>query len=162
MVEFKSKLTAEQLTEAWDEFTSPSRFAGSDDTLDLIFISKRNKEKVRLVHRARNGVQPFNCIFRGRIVECEGGSAVKGTFTKSIFDYGFVAAVIALLFYIRYLVIERGDSLHTINVILACSIIGSLLLLINTRATKRKYADFITRITREKNVHFLKKNEMDA
>lgn len=159
MVSFKSKYSADELTEKWDEYTSPSRFAGSDENMDLIFISKRKGNKVRLVRRARQSREPFSCVFRGKIEECENGSEIKGVFTKSVFDYVFVSLILAILFYIRAMIIERGDSLNTVNVLLVCWIGFGALLLFNTRSSKRRFADFITRITAEKNVHFLTKRE---
>lgn len=159
MISFKSKYSIDELIKKWDEFTSPSRFAGSDENMDLIFISKRKGNKVRLVRRARQSREPFSCIFRGKIEKTENGSAIKGVFTKSIFDYVFVGIIFALLFYIRMLIIERGDSLNTINVLLICWIVFGLLLLFNTRSAKRRFADFITRITDEENIHFLTKRE---
>ena len=41
MVKFTSEYSQNTLIEKWDEYTSPARFAGSDDTMDLIFVSKR-------------------------------------------------------------------------------------------------------------------------
>ena len=159
MITFKSKYSAEELTERWDEFTSDARFAGSDENMDLIFVSKRNGENVRLVRRAKQSRDPFSCIFRGKIVSDSNGSKIKGIFTKSIFDYIVVGLILAFLFYIRHLVIERMESLNTINLLLVFAIVFGMLLLYNTRSAKRRYADFITRITGEKNIHFLTKNE---
>lgn len=159
MISFNSKYSADELIERWDEFTSPSRFAGSDENMDLIFMSKRKVNKVRLTRRARQSREPFSCIFRGKIEKTENGSVIKGIFTKSIFDYAFVGIVFALLFYIRKLIIERGDSLNTINALLVCWIVFGLFLLFNSRSAKRRFADFITRITEEENIHFLSKRE---
>jgi len=159
MIDFESKMNVTELIEKWDEFTSPSRFAGSDDTMDLIFVAKRSGERVKLVRRARLNREPFSSVFRGKIVKTEQGSKLTGFFTKSIFDYITVGLIIGLLFYIRAGILARGDSLNTINTLLVCSIIGGGLLLYNTRAAKRRYADFITRITGGENVYFLTKKE---
>lgn len=159
MLNFKSKLSFEELKDRWDEFTSPARFAGSDDNLDLVFMSKRNDDKVKLVRRAKSTREPFSCVFRGRIKKNEKGSEIIGVFTKSWIDYIFVAFVLCLIFYIRNGIAERGESLNTINAVLAFSIVAGILLLLNTRATKRRYCDFIARIVGEENVYFLKKNE---
>lgn len=160
MIKFESSLSKAELAEKWDEFTSPARFAGSDDAMDLIYVSKRKDDKVRLVRRARSRRDPFSCVFRGKIKSRDGGSEISGFFTKALFDYFAIAAIIALLFYIRSLVMERGESLGTVNVLLACSIIGGFLLLYNTRSTKRRYADFIVRITGGENDRFLSRKEM--
>ena len=159
MLNFKSKLSVEELKARWDEFTSPSRFAGSDETLDLVFVSKRNDEKVKLVRHAKSTREPFSCVFRGKIKQTEQGSEIAGVFTKAWIDYLFVVATIGLIFYIRAGIIERGDSLNTINAVLAFSLIAGILLLFNTRGTKRRYCDFISRITGEENSYFLKKDE---
>lgn len=159
MLVFKSKLSAEELKDKWDEFTSPARFAGSDDNLDLIFISKRKDSKVKLVRRAKSSHEPFSCVFRGTICASEGGSEIKGVFTKSWVDYFFTFAVIGLLFYIRNGIIERGEPVNTINVALAFSLVAAALLLMNTRKAKRKYCDFISRITGIDNEYFLTKSE---
>ena len=147
MIKFKSDFSFETLKERWDDFTSPARFAGNDDTMDLIFVSKRKDEKVRLVRRARNAFEPFACVFRGKIVKNEQGSEIVGCFTKSWIDYIVIALIFALLFYIRTLIEARGTGMGTINGLLILAIAFSAVLLTNRRATKRKYAEFIYRIT---------------
>lgn len=160
MINFESDMSVDELVEKWDEYTSPARFAGSDDTMDLIFMANRKGKKVKLVRRARSNREPFTSVFRGEISETRHGSKISGFFTKSIIDYCFIGCLIGLLFYIRNVFVERGDSLNTINVLLSFAIIGGLLLLYNTRASKRKYADFISRITGKENRYFLTKKEM--
>ncbi len=128
--------------------------------MDLIFVSKRNGNKVRLVRRSRSKRDPFSCVFRGNIVSNGQGSEIKGMFTKSWFDYIAVALIVCMFFYIRYLVLERGESPVTVNVLLACSIIGGGLLLYNTRSAKRRFAEFISRITETPNDKFFTKKEM--
>ena len=161
MVKFPSEFSGQELTERWDEYTSPARFAGSDDRMDLIFVSKRKDNKVRLVRRARHAFEPFSTVFRGKIVSDEKGSEIIGSFTKSIFDYSIVALILALLFYIRAIVIERGENLATINGLLLIGIIGSLILLYNRRSEKRKYAELIFRITGTEIPIFLSKKDMN-
>ncbi len=159
MLNFKSKLSYDELKARWDEFTSPARFAGSDDNLDLVFMSKRNDDKVKLVRRAKSTREPFSCVFRGRIKKSENGSEIVGVFTKAWIDYIFVAIVLGLMFYIRNGISERGEPMNTINAVLAFSIVAGILLLLNTRATKRRYCDFIARIADVEHRYFLKKNE---
>lgn len=159
MIKFPSDYSQEQLIQKWDEYTSISRFAGSDDVMDLIFVSKRNGDNIRLVHKARNAYEPFSAVFRGKIRKNGQGSEIVGYFTKSFTDYALIGAVLALLFYIRSFVIERGDSLATINTLLVFAIVGSIALILNYRSTKRKYADFICRITGKANTQFLTKAE---
>lgn len=161
MVKFPSEFSGKELTERWDEFTSPARFAGSDDRMDLIFVSKRDNNKVRLVRRARHAFEPFSTVFRGKIVSNEQGSEIVGSFTKSFFDYSVIALILALLLYIRAIIIERGESLATINSLLIIGIIGGLILLYNRRSEKRKYAEFIFRITGNEIPIFLSKKELN-
>lgn len=160
MVRFPSELSIDELTENWDEFTSPARFAGSDDTMDLIFVAKRKENKVKLVRRARTVREPFSCVFRGEIVKTEQGSEIKGSFTKSYFDYILCAAVLGILFYIRSFIIERGASLGAMNTLLIAAIIGSILLLANFRPTKRRYAEFLYQITGKDAKLFLSRKEI--
>lgn len=157
---FKSRFSEKELTERWDEFTSPARFAGSDDVMDLIYVSKRKDKKVRLVRRARSKREPFSCVFYGNIVADEKGSAIKGVFAKSIKDYVAVCLIVSLLIYIRGLVMERGDSPVTVNVLLAAAIVLGVFLLYNTRSAKRRFAEFISRITDTENDKFLSKKEL--
>lgn len=162
MICFESDFSVEKLIENWDDFTSPARFAGNDDTMDLIFVAKRKDDRVKLVRRARFSREPFSTVFRGKIRKTKNGSEIVGVFTKTIFDYVFSAAVIGFIYYVRSIIIERGASLNTINALLAISIIAFLLLLLNTRATKRRYSDFLCRITGKPNDKFLTKREQKS
>ncbi len=161
MVKFPSDYSAEELSQRWDDYTSPARFAGSDDTMDLIFVAKRNGDKVRLVRKARTVREPFTCVFRGKIKKTEKGSEISGIFTKSLFDYILVGLLIAFMFYLRTIVIERGSPLGSVNTLLAVVIIGGLALLINYRSAKRKYAELIFRITGKELPIFLSKKQME-
>lgn len=159
MVIFESDFTDIELIKRWDEHTSISRFAGNDETLDLIFVSKRKGNKVRLVRKAASAREPFASVFRGTIKKTEQGSKIVGYFTKSILDYVFIALVFSVLFYMRYCIINRGESLKTINGLLVIAVVGSILCLYNYRSAKRKFADFISRITGRTNKWFLTKTE---
>ena len=159
MVRFPSELSVEELAKNWDEHTSPARFAGSDDTMDLIFVSKRSGESIRLVRKARSAREPFSCVFRGKIKGCEKGSEIVGFFTKSIFDYILSLVIIALVVYMRSYVIERGRDLGAINAILIVVLAGCALLLYNRRSVKRKYAEFIFRITEKEVPMYLTRKE---
>lgn len=162
MVVFKSDYSSSELSNRWDEYTSVSRFAGSDDTMDLIFVSKRKNNKVKLIRRAKSSVEPFSLVFRGKIRDAENGSELVGFFTKSIADYISVATILSILVYIRSIVLERSDNPNTINALIICVAIISLLFLWNYRSSKRKYADFISRITGKENDLFLTKEEKEA
>ncbi len=147
MIKFPSGFSPEELAERWDDYTSPARFAGNDDTMDLIFMGERNGDKVRLVRKARTVREPFTCVFRGRIKKTEKGSVIEGVFTKSIFDYLLVGLLIAFMFYVRTIVVERAGSLVSVNALLAITVVGGVALLLNYRSAKRRYAEFIFRIT---------------
>ena len=157
---FESRYSKDELISRWDEFTSPARFAGTDDVMDLIFVSKRKGNKVRLVKRARTKRDPFACVFYGKITETENGSRISGSFAKAFIDYLVVAAIISLFAYMSYYVSERGDSTVTVNVLLGASIVFGAMLLYNTRSVKRKYVDFISRITDTENDKFFSKKEL--
>ena len=108
MVKFPCDYSVEELSQRWDDYTSPARFAGSDDTMDLIFVAKRNGNKVQLVRKARTVREPFTCVFRGKIKKTDKGSEISGVFTKSFFDYVLVGLLMAFMLYLRTIVIERG------------------------------------------------------
>ena len=159
MIKFKSSYSCDELINRWDDYTSFSRFAGCDDTMDLIFVSKRNGNKVRLIRKARISREPFSVVFHGKIIKTERGSAIEGFFSKSIADYVGVGAVDAILFYIRTCVIQRGEDLNTINSLVVIALIASLVMLTNFRPAKRKYAEFISRIVGNENTFFISKSE---
>ena len=147
MIIFKSNYTEDETIKRWDEYTSLARFAGSDESMDLIFVSKRKENKVKLIRRAKASREPFSMVFRGKIVTAESGCEIRGVFTKSIIDYFVAAAIMIFLFYIRSVVIARGESPKTIGWLIAIAMVGCVLLLFNFRSAKRRYAEFICRIT---------------
>ena len=146
MVEIRSGHKREVLESRWDEMTSPARFAGCDDTMDLIFVAKRSGGRVRLVRKARIAHEPFCCVFRGKISGSGSGSVIKGVFTKSVADYFIVLLITALLFYIRHEVILRGSSQYTINFLIAFWLVAAVMLLYNTKRTRGKYIEMLNRI----------------
>ena len=147
MITLPSDYSFEELVARWDDFTSPARFAGSDESLDLVYKSRRRGDKVTLVRRSDSMREPYAAVFRGKIVKTAQGSEIRGIFTKSFADYAVTAAIIALAVIIRIYAQDRADSLETANVLLAAAIIIGLLLLFNLRSAKRKYLDFICKIT---------------
>ena len=86
MINFQSGYSATELISRWDEYTSISRFAGSDETMDLVYISKRRGNRVKLVRKAQLSREPFSTVFRGRIKNSKNGSEIVGCFTKSLLD----------------------------------------------------------------------------
>lgn len=161
MVHFESDFPIDELVSRWDEYTSPSRFAGNDDSMDLIFVAKRDGYKVKLARRTRANREPFSTIFRGHIVKTEKGSKISGFFVKSILDYIAIGLILGFLFYVRATFSARGDSLNTINYLIGFGSIFGVGLLYNTRSSKRKYADFIARITGTENNKYLTKKELE-
>jgi len=159
MAVFTSNYSQSELIERWDDYTSISRFAGCDDTMDLIFCSKRNGDRVKLVRKARAAKEPFMVVFRGNIKKTEAGSKITGLFTKSIADYILIAVVLTIVFAMRYYAGVRNVNLTTANTLLVCAIVLSLLALICRRKTKRKYEEFISRITGIDNGIYLSKRE---
>lgn len=147
MVRYTSNFTKKELTERWDEYTSPARFAGADETLDLIFCAKRRGDSVKLMRRTKVSRDPFSANFYGIIKSTKQGSMIVGFYAKAIVDYLLVGIVLGLLFCMRSYIIERGESLNTINSLLIVAIIGGLILLRNTRTSKRKFSELIFKIT---------------
>ena len=159
MIKLESDYSKEELLSRWDEYTSAARFAGSDETLDLIFVSKRNGDRIKLIRKSNSVHEPYAAVFRGKISGEGGRSCIKGIFTKSVLDYIFTALIIALAFVVRFYAESRGASLYTANVILAAAIIIGILLLFNYRGTKRRYTDFMCRITGRENELFRARGE---
>lgn len=159
MIELGSDYSKEELISRWDDYTSAARFAGSDETLDLIFVSKRSGDRIKLIRKSNSVHEPYAAVFRGRIYGKGERSCIKGIFTKTVIDYAFTALIIALAFVVRSYAESRGASLYTANVILAAAIVFGILLLFNYRGTKRRYTDFMCRITGRENELFRTRGE---
>ena len=86
---FKSNYGKEELIARIDDLTSEARFAGADEINDWVFQSKRKDDRIKIVRKPKNAYDPFAAVFRGKIVGLENGSAIKGVYTKSVFDYVF-------------------------------------------------------------------------
>lgn len=143
MLVLKSEQTPEQLMQSWDERTSPARFAGSDELMDSIFIASRKEDRVFLIRRASGALDPFATVFRGRIVSCGTGSAIKGYFTKRVLDYVLLLLLLSLDWFIYYRATESG--LISPSLTGFCIAFGVLLLLaaIPLRASRRRYRTFL-------------------
>ena len=147
MLVLESKATPEQLAQRWDEKTSPARFAGNDELMDNIFIAFRKEDRVFLIRRASGALDPFATVFRGRIVSCGSGSAIKGRFTKRLFDY-LILLLLALLdgfFYSRAL--EEGSISPSVTGLCIAFAFLLLLLAVPLRASRRRYREFLEGIT---------------
>lgn len=145
---FKSGKTKEQLIKSFDEHTAAHRFAGSDDILDDIYISKRKGNKVFLAHRPRNVHDLFATVFRGRIVELPEGSAIKGIFTVGIFDYLLVLLAGSAYGYIIYEIYARAhgrNAAQTIGLVLLGLAVAYLALRTGKKA-KDSYKELLEKI----------------
>lgn len=159
MTKMPSDLSVSELKKSWDSETSPARFAGCDDTMDLIFVARRKGNKVHLVRKARTVSDPFSTVFRGRLRQTKNGSEIVGIFTKRIIDYVFCILLVALLLYVQTTVIQKGNDPYTVNILLVSSVVGSLLALYPFRKTKRRYTDFMTDVTKKEVKLFLSRRE---
>lgn len=143
----ESKAAPEQLMRRWDEKTSPARFAGSDALMDNIFIASRKENRVFLIRRASGALDPFATVFRGRIVSCGGGSAIKGHFTKRLFDYILLLLLAAVDGFVYYRALENGGVEPSFTGFCIAFALLLLLLAIPLRAPRRRYREFLEEIT---------------
>lgn len=147
MLILKSKSTPEQLAQRWDEKTSPARFAGSDELMDNIFIASRKEDRVFLIRRASGALDPFATVFRGRIVSCGSGSAIKGRFTKRLFDYLLVFALAVLDGFLFYRAWDDGSVTPSFTGLCIGVAVLLLLLAVPLRSPRRRYREFLEEIT---------------
>ncbi|MDL2286981.1 hypothetical protein LJB90_00220 [Eubacteriales bacterium OttesenSCG-928-G02] len=141
-MEYKSNRTKNEIIKKWDEVFSPERFAGADETMDPIFISKRKNNSVKLVRRTQAAYDPFATVFRGKILDTENGSVIKGFYTKQLIDY-----IICMIFAFFFIIIVTSDiSPFTTNEILISSgviLAVFIFFLYPSKKTKSKYDDYI-------------------
>lgn len=143
----KSEQTTEQLTQRWDEKTSPARFAGSDEMMDNIFIASRKKNRVFLIRKASGALDPFATVFRGKIVPCGSGSAIKGHFTKRLFDYVLLLALLLLDGLIYQRALDTGSVSPSLTGFCAAFAVLLLLAAVPLHASRRRYRAFLEEIT---------------
>lgn len=143
----ESKATPEQLMRRWDEKTSPARFAGSDALMDNIFIASRKEDRVFLIRRASGALDPFATVFRGRIIPCGSGSAIKGRFTKRLFDYVLLLLLAALDGFVYYRALEDGGADPSLTGVCIAVALLLLLLAVPLYAPRRRYREFVEEIT---------------
>ena len=147
MLTLESRYSPEQLLARWDERTSPARFAGNDDVLDLIYVASRKDNRVFLIRKARRTLDPFATVFRGKIVSCGNGSALQGSFSKRFFDYFVLLAMLAIVVFVYHRASISGLATTSFSVgcvLFACLI---LLLAIPLPHAKKKYLSFLKEIT---------------
>ncbi|HBR32437.1 MAG: hypothetical protein PHD46_05640 [Eubacteriales bacterium] len=146
MIRLKSSYSADQLAVQWDKRTSPERFAGNDDFMDLCFAGFRKGNRIKLARRNGISREPFSTVFRGKIVSQNGGSEIRGIFTKGLTDYITVFFVLAFVIAIYGVVKSRNAPMTAINVLLIITVLIAFVLLLTLGRTKREYLDFIKEI----------------
>lgn len=147
MLFLESRYSPEQLLARWDERTSPARFAGNDDVMDVIYVASRKDDRVFLVRKGRRTLDPFATVFRGRVVPCDGGSALQGRFSKRLFDYLILLVLLALEVFFYQRAVAGGSVTSSFTV--GCLAFAFLLLLlaIPLPHTKKRYREFLKEIT---------------
>ncbi len=144
---FKSNYGKNELIARFDDLTSEARFAGADEQNDWIFLSTRKGDKIKIVRKPKNAYDPFASVFRGRIVECEGGSAIKGVYTKSLPDYIFSLFVFTVYYTVCFKYYASADD-KTVSLALMIAGAAVLLLLFSSLPhTRKRYGEFIRRVT---------------
>lgn len=149
MLFLESRYSPEQLLARWDERTSPARFAGNDDFMDVIYVASRKENRVFLIRKGRRTLDPFATVFCGKVVPCDGGSVLQGRFSKRLFDYLILLALLALeiFFYQRAAAGGTVTQAFTVGcVVFACLL---LLLAIPLPHTKKRYLGFLKEITED-------------
>ena len=107
---FKSDHDVNTLKERWDDKTAFKNFAGGDDYLDNVFISRRYGSIVCLKSKPLSAHNLFGAVYWG-IIHCkkDGGSKITGFFGISLTDLIITAAFYLLYGSITRTVLERGD-----------------------------------------------------
>ncbi len=147
LMTFKSEYDEETLKKRWDDKTAFGNFAGGDDLLDTVFISRRYGKIVCLKCKPRSAHELFGAVYWGIITaRKDGGASIIGFFGISIVDL-----IITAIFYLLYgsitkTVISRGDQSGAYWMI-AVAVIILFLILFTTPKTKQKYSEVIKRVT---------------
>lgn len=145
---FKSDHNVSTLKERWDDKTSFGYFAGGDDYLDDVFISRRYGSIVCLKSKPLSAHNLFGAVYWGIIhVRKGGGSKITGFFGISLTDLIITAVFYLLYGTITRTVLERGDESGAYWMI---GIAAAMLFFIFFTApkTKRKYAEVINRVVK--------------
>lgn len=143
---FKSKYDAETLKKRWDDKTSFGNFAGGDDFLDTVFISRRYGNIVCLKSKPRSAHELFGAVYWGVISGGRSSASIHGFFGISIVDL-----IITVIFYLLYgsitgTVMRRGDESGAYWMI-AIAVLILFFIFFTTPKTKNKYAEIIRRVT---------------
>ena len=117
MLSLESKHNASALSSRWDERTSPARFAGNDDVLDMIYFAKRKGNKVFLVRKGSRSLDLFATVFRGQILPRGEGSVLQGSFSKRLSAYLLLAVLLVLdgAFAAKAYSIGKEDKTNYVN-----------------------------------------------
>ena len=146
---FKSKYGKDELIARFDDLTSEARFAGADEMNDWVFQSKRTGDKIKIVRKPKSAYDPFASVFRGRIIETEYGSAIKGVYTKSVFDYVFAFFVFLIYFTVCAKYYGSADDKTTPTVMILAGVAILLLIFSSLPHTRKRYGNFIRRVTED-------------
>ena len=145
-MKLKSDYTYDELCSRWDDLTAFKNYAGGDDLLDTVYISRRHGSFVSLRSKPRAAHELYGAVFYGRIKETDGGSELRGFFWLSIADTVITAILYILYAYIVRAVLDRGDDTGAYWMI---AVAAALLLLIcfTSPKTRRRYRDILEKIT---------------
>ncbi len=143
----KSDFGLQTLKERWDDKTSFKNFAGGDDFLDTVFISRRYGRIVCLKNKPRCSHNLFGSVFWGIMIpKKKGGTTLFGFLGISILDLIITACIYTLYAMIINAVIGRGDTDSAKTMI----IIGSVALFFiffTFPKTRRKFKEILQRVT---------------
>lgn len=149
MLSLESKHSVSALSSRWDERTSPARFAGNDDVLDMIYFAKRKGNKVFLVRKGSRSLDLFATVFRGQILPHGEGSVLQGSFSKRLSAY----LLLAVLLVLDGAFAAKAYSIGVLDWAgaMGCLLVAALLILaaIPLPGAKKRYTAFMREITDE-------------
>ena len=146
-MKYESKYTKEELTERWDEYTSPARFAGANEQLDWVYNASRSGDSVRLVKKPRSSYDPYATVFRGVIEKSGEGSRIRGVYTKGVFDYVITLFIAVIYFGVCAVYAGRVSDRTVPYLLISAGVIVILFLLIPLPGKRRKYGELIKEVT---------------
>lgn len=146
---FKSSFDKQTLISRFDDLTSEARFAGADEMNDWVFQSSRKGDRIKIVRKPKAAYDPFASVFRGTITETESGSAIKGFYTKSLPDYIFSFFVFSIYYTVCFKYFDSADDKTVPTLLMIAGAALILLLFSSLPHTRRRYGEFIRRITED-------------
>ena len=151
----ESKLTHEDLCAYWDDRTSAARYAGNDGDLDNVFIAKRKGDRIRLVRKAMNVIDPFATVFWGQLLPLPEGegkngskSVLTGFFGKSVLDYILLAVLVGVDAFVFFYNLAKGSLNTTVIAGCAAFLLVFVLLVIPTKSARERYTDLLDDVAR--------------